>query len=111
MGKLKKAKKGDKEGKAKLKAEKKEKASKKAASKDVKQVKKSKGKDKQKDDWDEDDLIRTLEEYRQQWAEDHRVSEEIVGVPTRRANATLTACPVSNHLWLFGEEESMSPPC
>lgn len=107
MGKLKKAKssKSDKDAKAKLKEQKKDKATKKAATKDVKQVKKAKGKDKAADDWDEDDLIRTLEEYRNQWAAQHKVSEEVCdGPPSRRANASLTPCPVSTNLWLLGGE-------
>jgi len=33
------------------------------------------------------------------------VTEELVeGPPSRRANATLTACPSGNHLWCIGGE-------
>ncbi|CEQ39052.1 SPOSA6832_00530 [Sporobolomyces salmonicolor] len=107
MGKVKKAGKkgGGADAKATAKAVKKAKAEKKAASKDVKQVKKQrKGKGKE-DDMDEDDLIRTLEEYRQQWADEHKVTEETVGgPPSRRANAVLTPCPVSDRLFLLGGE-------
>ncbi|GAA5949051.1 hypothetical protein JCM21900_003188 [Sporobolomyces salmonicolor] len=107
MGKVKKAGKkgGGADAKATAKAVKKAKTEKKAASKDVKQVKKQrKGKGKE-DDMDEDDLIRTLEEYRQQWADEHKVTEETVGgPPSRRANAVLTPCPVSDRLFLLGGE-------
>lgn len=60
-------------------------------------VKSSKGKGKGGKDGDdvEEDLIQTLEEYRKAWAAEHLVSEEVASVPSRRANATLTACPVS----------------
>lgn len=76
---------------------------------------------------DESDFIASLEEHRLKWAAEHAVSgecsysmrlsiiaelldalavhfaEDVVdGPPSRRANATLTPCPVSNHLWLFG---------
>jgi hypothetical protein len=40
-----------------------------------------------------------------EWEEAHKVTEETVeGPPTRRANATLTACPSGNYLWLIGGE-------
>ncbi|KAH7925051.1 galactose oxidase [Leucogyrophana mollusca] len=42
---------------------------------------------------------------RRQWEEAHTVTEELVeGPPSRRANATLTACPNGNHLWCIGGE-------
>ncbi|KAL8290639.1 hypothetical protein RQP46_002897 [Phenoliferia psychrophenolica] len=108
MGKLKKAKKtggvGDKaSGKAAAKKAKAAKGEKKSLAKETKAVKKGKGKDE--DIMGEDDLIATLEQYRQQWADEHKVTEDVVdGPPSRRANATLTACPVKDHLYLFGGE-------
>ncbi|GAA5907738.1 Kel3p [Sporobolomyces salmoneus] len=100
MGKVKKQKK-EKDNKAEAKAAKKAKAEKKAGKKGSKQAKK--GKDD--GDMDEDDLIRTLEEYRQAWADEHKVTEETIGgPPSRRANAVLTPSPVSDHLYLFGGE-------
>ena len=42
---------------------------------------------------------------RKEWEEAHKVTEEIVeGPPSRRANATLTACPSGNNLWCIGGE-------
>lgn len=42
---------------------------------------------------------------RREWEEAHTVTEELVeGPPSRRANATLTACPSGNHLWCIGGE-------
>jgi hypothetical protein len=42
---------------------------------------------------------------RREWEEAHTVTEELVeGPPSRRANATLTACPNGNHLWCIGGE-------
>jgi len=42
---------------------------------------------------------------RQEWEAAHTVTEELVqGPPSRRANATLTACPNGNHLWCIGGE-------
>ena len=42
---------------------------------------------------------------RREWEEAHAVIEEIVeGPPSRRANATLTACPTGNYLWCIGGE-------
>ncbi|EDR01442.1 uncharacterized protein LACBIDRAFT_310787 [Laccaria bicolor S238N-H82] len=42
---------------------------------------------------------------RREWEEAHTVTEELVeGPPSRRANATLTTCPVGNHLWCIGGE-------
>ncbi|GAA5911012.1 hypothetical protein JCM6882_006748 [Rhodosporidiobolus microsporus] len=105
-----KAKKGSKnkaggaDAKAAAKAAKKSKAEKKAASKDVKKVKKGKGKDKE-EVMEEDDFLLSLEQFRQKWAEEHKVTEDIVeGPPSRRANATLTPCPVSDRVFLFGGE-------
>ncbi|SCV74046.1 BQ2448_6478 [Microbotryum intermedium] len=95
MGKVKKKTKDKsaKDAKAEVKKAKKDKQSKKEEAK----LKKSKGKNKDDGDMDEDDLIRTLEEYRERWAAEHTVSEDVVdGPPSRRANATLTACPVKH---------------
>jgi hypothetical protein len=40
-----------------------------------------------------------------EWEVAHTVTEELVeGPPSRRANATLTACPNGNHLWCVGGE-------
>jgi len=40
-----------------------------------------------------------------EWEEAHSVTEELVeSPPSRRANATLTACPNGNHLWCIGGE-------
>ncbi|GAA5842487.1 hypothetical protein JCM11251_007329 [Rhodosporidiobolus azoricus] len=107
MGKT-KAKKGGKatgpDAKAAAKAAKKAKSEKKAASKDVKKVKKGKGKDKE-EVMEEDDFLLSLEQFRQKWAEEHKVTEDLVeGPPSRRANATLTPCPVSDRIFLFGGE-------
>src|SRR5438445_5251873 len=42
---------------------------------------------------------------RREWEEAHRVTEEVVeGPPSKRANATLTACPNGNYLWCIGGE-------
>ena len=42
---------------------------------------------------------------RKEWQVAHTVTEELVeGPPSRRANATLTACPQGNHLWSIGGE-------
>ncbi|GAA99464.1 uncharacterized protein L969DRAFT_47950 [Mixia osmundae IAM 14324] len=102
--------------KAKLRAEKRQRNNEKQIKREIKEtnkilnqhsVKKSgKGKSNKSDRIaNEDDLIQTLEEYRLQWEKDHAVSEERVeGPPTRRANATLTACPNGHHLYLFGGE-------
>ncbi|KAK4047007.1 Kelch repeat-containing protein 3 [Microbotryomycetes sp. JL201] len=133
-GKAKKAKKGNTDSKAVAKAAKKNKAAAKQEKRETKQIKKTKSKGKGKDggngqdqDMDEADLIRTLEEYRQKWAEEHKVSgtwnvslepgevleaylctgsteETVEGPPSRRANATFTPCPVKDHLYLFGGE-------
>lgn len=54
---------------------------------------------------------------RREWEESHAVVEELVeGPPSRRANATLTACPTGNHIWCIGGEffgddgKAVSPP-
>lgn len=40
-----------------------------------------------------------------EWEAAHTVTEELVeGPPSRRASATLTACPNGNHLWCVGGE-------
>ncbi|GAA5846086.1 hypothetical protein JCM9279_004781 [Rhodotorula babjevae] len=105
MGKAKSGKKQD-NSKAAAKAAKKAKQESKAAKTDTKQIKKKKGKAQDKEEeWEEGDFLRSLEEHRQKWAEEHKVTEDIVeGPPSRRANATLTASPVSDHLYLFGGE-------
>lgn len=77
MGKLKKAKKsggvGDKaSGKAAAKKAKAVKGERKSLAKETKSVKKGKG--AQDDIMGEDDLIATLEQYRAQWAEEHKVT-------------------------------------
>ncbi|KAF8423442.1 hypothetical protein L210DRAFT_3570260 [Boletus edulis BED1] len=42
---------------------------------------------------------------RQEWEAAHTVTEELVhGLPSRRANVTLTACPNGSHLWCIGGE-------
>ena len=42
---------------------------------------------------------------RQDWENAHKVTEELVeGPPSRRANATFTACPVGSYLWCIGGE-------
>jgi hypothetical protein len=38
------------------------------------------------------------------WEEAHKVTEEVAITPSRRANATLTPCPVGSHLWCIGGE-------
>ncbi|KAE8258752.1 hypothetical protein A4X13_0g1476 [Tilletia indica] len=54
---------------------------------------------------DEQDLDALLEQFRESWAAEHAVSEEkLSGPPSRRANATFTACPNGNDLWLMGGE-------
>ncbi|GAA6048289.1 hypothetical protein JCM3770_006522 [Rhodotorula araucariae] len=105
MGKTKAAKKAG-DSKAAAKAAKKAKQEAKAAKTDTKQIKKKKGKDKDKEEeWAEDDFLLSLEQFRQKLADEHKVTEDIVeGPPSRRANATLTPSPVSDHLYLFGGE-------
>ncbi|KAG9029722.1 hypothetical protein FRB95_004971 [Tulasnella sp. JGI-2019a] len=84
---------------AKKKAAKKAKVEKKAEKRDTKTVKKTKGDDK------EEDLDAILEQLAREWEAKHKVNEEIVsGAPSKRANASLTPCPVGNHLWFIGGE-------
>ncbi|KAG9311923.1 hypothetical protein JVU11DRAFT_8184 [Chiua virens] len=88
--------------KAAAKAQKKAKAVQKTARKEKKKASKSQ---RDKDDDDDDDLEGILEKMRQEWEAAHAVTEELVeGPPSRRANATLTACPNGNHLWCIGGE-------
>lgn len=40
-----------------------------------------------------------------EWEAAHTVTEELIeGPPSRRASATLTACPNGNHIWFIGGE-------
>ncbi|BGP56211.1 hypothetical protein JCM8202_002102 [Rhodotorula sphaerocarpa] len=104
MGKNKAKKGGAGDAKAAAKAAKKLKQENKRAKTDTKQIKKKKGKEKE-ETWEEDDFLTSLEQFRQKWAEDHKVTEDVVeGPPSRRANATLVPSPVSDHLFLFGGE-------
>ena len=41
---------------------------------------------------------------RREWENAHKVTEELVEPPSRRANATFTPCPVGNYLWCIGGE-------
>ncbi|KAJ7594667.1 galactose oxidase [Mycena floridula] len=84
----------------KVKAQKKAKAAQKVERKEQKK----KGKSKDADDESDDDLEGILEKMRQEYEEAHKVTEELVEPPSRRANATLTACPNGNHLWFIGGE-------
>ncbi|KAK0439111.1 galactose oxidase [Armillaria borealis] len=87
--------------KATVKAAKKAKAAQKIDRKEKKKV--SKSKDEFEDD--DDDLEGILEKMQREWEEAHTVTEELVeGPPSRRANASLTACPNGNHLWCIGGE-------
>lgn len=103
-------------GKAAAKAAKKEKAEKQSTRKLTKQAAKQKtqisnggsskqnGKKKAAED-EEEDLDALLAAYREQWEQQHVVSEEKVGgPPSRRANASFTPCPLGNDLYLFGGE-------
>lgn len=77
MGKLKKVKKDKGDSKAAAKAAKKAKGEKKAVGKDIKAAKKQtkgKGKGDKDEQMDEADLIRTLEEFRNAWAAEHKIS-------------------------------------
>ncbi|KAF8212252.1 hypothetical protein K438DRAFT_1662963 [Mycena galopus ATCC 62051] len=79
----------------------------KAAQKVERTTKKKAGKQKKvEDDEDsDDDLEGILEKLRVEWENAHKVTEELAdGPPSRRANATLTACPNGNHLWCIGGE-------
>ncbi|KAK7038834.1 Kelch repeat-containing protein 3 [Paramarasmius palmivorus] len=83
------------------KAAKKAKAEKKAEKRTTKKDKK----DKRDDDDSDDDLEAILEKMRLEWEAAHTVTEEVVeGPPSRRANATLIACPTGNYLWCIGGE-------
>ncbi|KAK0231789.1 galactose oxidase [Armillaria nabsnona] len=87
--------------KSTTKAAKKAKAAQKIDRKEKKKV--SKSKDEFEDD--DDDLEGILEKMQREWEEAHTVTEELVeGPPSRRANASLTACPNGNHLWCIGGE-------
>ncbi|RDB18721.1 Kelch domain-containing protein 4 [Hypsizygus marmoreus] len=86
--------------KSTTKAAKKAKAAQKIERKEKK--KNTRGKD---DEDDDEDLEGILEKMRREWEEAHTVTEELVeGPPSRRANATLTACPNGNHIWCIGGE-------
>ncbi|KAJ7940654.1 galactose oxidase [Mycena leptocephala] len=79
----------------------------KAAQKVERTTKKKLGKQKKvvDDDDSDDDLEGILEKLRVEWEEAHKVTEELAdGPPSRRANATLIACPNGNHLWCIGGE-------
>lgn len=57
------------------------------------------------DNAQEEDLDALLAQYRAEWEEQHSSTEEHTNViPSRRANATLTPCPLGNDLWLYGGE-------
>ncbi|KAI0041460.1 galactose oxidase [Auriscalpium vulgare] len=78
----------------------------KLAQKTERKVQKKSGKSK-KDEFEDDDqnLEQILENIQREWEAAHAVTEELVeGPPSRRANATLTACPNGNHLWCIGGE-------
>ncbi|KAH9960561.1 hypothetical protein BGW80DRAFT_1362810 [Lactifluus volemus] len=86
--------------KAAAKAAKKAKAAQKTERKEKKKL--GKGKDELDDD---QDLEAILENIRREWEEAHAVTEELVeGPPSRRASATLTACPSGDYLWCIGGE-------
>ncbi|KAI0685730.1 hypothetical protein BC835DRAFT_1408735 [Cytidiella melzeri] len=85
--------------KAAAKAAKKVKAQQKTERKEKKKAVKTKDED------DDEDLEAILDKMRRDWEDVHKVTEELVeGPPSRRANATLTPCPVGNHLWCIGGE-------
>lgn len=64
-----------------------------------------KGKKVQYSALEQEDLDALLKQFTEEWRAAHAVNEETVGgPPSRRANATLTPCPVSTDLWLFGGE-------
>ncbi|KAI6001525.1 hypothetical protein F5J12DRAFT_842718 [Pisolithus orientalis] len=87
--------------KAAAKAAKKERAAQKTAKKEKKKVSKA----SKPEDQDDEDLDSILDKIRREWEEAHTVTEEVVeGPPSKRANATLTACPNGNHLWSIGGE-------
>ena len=57
------------------------------------------------DEVQEEDLDALLAQYRAEWEEKHTSIEEHTNIiPSRRANATLTPCPLGNDLWLYGGE-------
>lgn len=107
---------------AKKKAAKKAKVEKKAEKRDTKTVKKAKGEKNEEEDLDAillevrahrecshtfSDLICCYERWQlaREWDAKHKVNDEIVsGAPSKRANATLTPCPVGSHLWFIGGE-------
>ncbi|KAG8822138.1 hypothetical protein FRC17_009642 [Serendipita sp. 399] len=99
-------------GKAAAKAAKKAKAAAKVERKETKKIKaanatnsKGKSKAKSKEEEDDDDLEGILARMQKEWELAHTVTEETAeGPPSRRANATLTPCPVNNHLWCIGGE-------
>lgn len=87
------------------KAAKKVKTLQKVERKEEKKTKKSKGKATVDEPDDDQDLDAILDKMRREWEESHAVVEELVeGPPSRRANATLTACPTGNHIWCIGGE-------
>ncbi|KAF9261281.1 galactose oxidase [Marasmius fiardii PR-910] len=84
------------------KAAKKAKAAQKVEKKTAKKAKSGRAKEEEDSD---DDLEAILDNFRREWEQAHAVTEELVeGPPSRRANATLTACPNGNHLWCIGGE-------
>jgi len=100
-------------GKAAQKAAKKAKQESKAAKLETKKASKSngasnqqkKGKGKGKTVEEEEDLDALLKRFQESWQSEHVTTEEKVGqAPSRRANATLTACPQGTDLYLFGGE-------
>jgi hypothetical protein len=53
----------------------------------------------------EEDLLKTLEDLRVSYEQQHAVTVSVEsGPPSRRANACLVACPVSSDLYFFGGE-------
>ncbi|KAI0246941.1 hypothetical protein BJV78DRAFT_1250109 [Lactifluus subvellereus] len=82
------------------------KAAKKAKTAQKTERKEKKKSGKGKDEFDDDqDLEAILENIRREWEEAHAVIDELVeGPPSRRANATLTACPSGDFLWCIGGE-------
>ncbi|KZS96555.1 hypothetical protein SISNIDRAFT_473333 [Sistotremastrum niveocremeum HHB9708] len=93
------AKKKQPANKQNAKAAKKAKAAAKVEKKETKKIKSSKEEDS------DDDLEGILDKFRREWESSHTVTEETVASPpSRRANATLTACPSGNHLWCIGGE-------
>ncbi|KAL0062611.1 Kelch repeat-containing protein 3 [Marasmius tenuissimus] len=94
------AKKKEKSTAKEAKAAKKAKAALKTEKKATKKAKSNK-----KEEDSDDDLEAILDNFRREWESAHAVTEELVeGPPSRRANATLTACPNGNHLWCIGGE-------